>query len=101
MGNLLKMNYIYPLSITPLIIGIISYIKVKGNLVDILITVASSMLITILVYNIIIFIYPGAINNHFMLNTLTVLRVPITEWLFAICIGVGSTYTYEAVFNLK
>ena len=101
MSNLLKLNYIYPLSITPLIIGIISWIKVKGNLVDILLTVASSIFITILVYNIIIFIYPEAISNHFALNALTILRVPITEWLFAICLGVGCTYTYEAVFNLK
>ena len=101
MSNLLKLNYIYPLSVTPLIIGIISWIKVKGKLVDILITVASSIFITILVYNIIIFIYPGAISNHFALNTLTILRVPITEWLFAICLGIGCTYTYEAVFNLK
>ena len=101
MSNLLKLNYIYPLSVTPLLIGIISWIKVKGNLVDILITVASSIFITILVYNLIIFIYPGAIYNHFALNDLSILRVPITEWLFAICLGVGCTYTYEAVFNLK
>lgn len=101
MSNILKLNYIYPLSITPLIIGIISWIKVKGNLVDILLTVASSIFITILVYNIIIFIYPEAISNHFALNALTILRVPITEWLFAICLGVGCAYTYEAVFNLK
>lgn len=101
MSNLLRLNYIYPLSVTPLIIGIISWIKVKGNLVDVLETVASLIFITILVYNIIIFIYPEAISNHFALNVLTILRVPITEWLFAICLGVGCTYTYEAVFNLK
>ena len=25
----------------------------------------------------------------------------LEEWLFAICLGVGCTYTYEALFNLK
>ena len=101
MGNLLKLNYIYPLSVTPLIIGIISWIRVKGNIIDVLLTICSSVFITILVYNIILFIYPEAISNHFVLNSLTILRVPITEWLFAICLGVGCTYTYEAVFNYK
>ena len=102
--SVLKWNYIYALSFTPLIIGIISFIKVKGKFTDILITVLCSIFITILVYNIILLIYPGAIDSHFLLENISnikFMRVPIEEWLFAICLGVGCTYTYEAVFNLK
>lgn len=102
--GILKWNYIYALSLTPLIIGIISFIKVKGEIVDVLITVGSSLFITILVYNIILLIYPDAIDLHFLLENISgikFIRVPIEEWLFAICLGVGCTYTYEAVFNLK
>ncbi len=102
--NILKLNYIYALSLTPLIIGIISFIKVKGKIIDVLITVSSSLLITILVYNIILLIYPNAIDSHFLLENISglkLIRVPIEEWLFALCLGVGCTYTYEAVFNLK
>ena len=98
------LNYIYALSLTPLIIGIISFIKVKGNLKDVLITVIASLLITVVVYNIILLIYPGAIDFHFMLNNISgykFIGVPIEEWLFAICLGVGCTYTYEAVFGLE
>ena len=64
---ILKCNYIYALSLAPLIIGIISYIKVKGKITDILVTIIASLTITILVYNIILIIYPGAINNHFFI----------------------------------
>ena len=96
-----KLNNIYPLSITPLIIGIISFIRVKGNIKDVLISIGSSLLITLLVYNIILLIYPNAINTHFVLDTVNILRVPITEWLFAICLGVGCTYTYESLFGFK
>lgn len=99
-----NLNYIYALSLTPLIIGIISYIKVKGELKDILITSFASILITIVVYNIILFIYPDAIDFHFILNNISgfkLIGVPIEEWLFAICLGVGCTYTYEAVFSLE
>ena len=49
-------------------------------------------------------IYPGAIDHHFFLNNISGLKligVPLEEWLFAICLGVGCTYTFEAVFNLK
>ena len=99
-----NINYIYALSLTPLIIGIISYIKVKGELKDIFITVIASLLITIIVYNIILLIYPEAIDFHFILNNISgykLIGVPIEEWLFAICLGVGCTYTYEAVFGLE
>ena len=102
--GILNWNYIYALSITPLIIGIISFIKVKGKFSDILITVFCSMFITILVYNIILLIYPNAIDSHFLLENISgikLIRVPLEEWLFAICLGVGCTYTYEAVFNFK
>ena len=102
--DILKWNYIYPLSITPLIIGIISYIIVKGNIKDVLITILCSTIITILVYNIILLIYPNAIDSHFLLENISgikLIRVPIEEWLFAICIGAGATYTYEAVFGYK
>ena len=94
-------NYIYPLSVVPLIIGIISFVKVKGDIKDVLITVGCSVIITVLVYNIIIFIYPGAIDNHFLIKGTVLLRVPLTEWLFAVCLGVGCTYTYEAIFGYK
>ena len=102
--KVLKLNYIYALSLTPLIIGIISFLKVKGSIYDILITASISLLITIIVYNIILLIYPNAIDYHFMLNNISGIKligVPIEEWIFAICLGVGCTYTYEAVFNLK
>ena len=102
--GLLNLNYIYALSLTPLIIGIISYIKVKGEIIDILITVFASLFITILVYNLIILIYPDAINYHFFLENISgikLLSVPLEEWLFALSLGVGCSYTYEAVFNLK
>ncbi len=102
--GVLKWNYIYALSLAPFIIGIISFIKVKGKFTDILITVLCSIFITILVYNIILLIYPDAINSHFLLENISGLKlihVPLEEWLFAICLGVGCTYTYEAVFNLK
>lgn len=102
--NILRLNYIYALSLVPLIVGIISFVKVKGQFIDLLITVISSLFITILVYNIILLIYPGAIDFHFMLNNISGLKfigVPLEEWLFAICLGVGCTYTYEALFNLK
>ena len=101
MVGIFKLNNIYPLSITPLIIGIISFIRVKGNIKDVLISIGSSLLITLLVYNIILLIYPNAINTHFVLDTINILRVPITEWLFAICLGVGCTYTYESLFGFK
>lgn len=104
MVDTLKLNCIYALAVAPLIIGIISYLKVKGEFIDILITVGCAIFITVLVYNIIIWIYPGAIDEHFMLSHVSgmkLLRVPLEEWLFAICLGIGSTYTYEAVFNLK
>ena len=101
MVNILKLNYIYPLALTPLIIGIISFIKVKGKLIDVLITIICSLFITILVYNIIIFIYPNVINNHFMISNIRLLRVPLEELMFAVCLAIGCTYTYEAVFNLK
>lgn len=102
--SILHLNYIYALSLTPLIIGIISFVKVKGDYKDVLITVGCSIFITIFVYNIILLIYPGAIDFHFMLDNISglkFLKVPLEEWLFAICLGVGCTYTYEAVFNLK
>ena len=99
---ILKCNYIYALSLAPLIIGIISYIKVKGKITDILVTIIASLTITILVYNIILIIYPRAINNHFFIQNISgiiILNIPIEEILFAICLAVGCTYTYEAVFN--
>ena len=102
--NILHLNSIYAFSVTPLIIGIISFIKVKGKIMDLLYTVAASLFITALVYNIILFIYPAAIDLHFMLNNvsgLKFIRVPLEEWLFAFCLGVGCTYTYEALFNLN
>lgn len=102
--NVFHLNYIYALSLTPLIVGIISYIKVKGNLSDILITVTAALFITILVYNIILLIYPNAIDFHFLLNNISGVKwlgVPIEEWIFAVCLAVGCTYTYEALFNLK
>lgn len=76
----------------------------KGKIKDILVTVLASLLITILVYNIILLIYPEAIDFHFILNNISgykLIGVPIEEWLFAICLGIGCTYTYEALFNLK
>lgn len=102
--DILEINHIYALSLTPLIIGIVSFIKVKGNFIDVLITIVASLFITILVYNIILLIYPGVIDLHFMLNNVSGLKfigVPIEEWLFAVCLGVGCTYTYEALFDLK
>ena len=102
--NMLKLNSIYALIATPLLIGIISYIKVKGNIKDILITVIGAIFITILVYNIILLIYPDAINTHFLFKNVSgirILRVPLEEWLFALCLGVGATYTYEAAFDLE
>ena len=102
--NMLKLNSIYALIATPLFIGIISYIKVKGNIKDILITIIVSLFITVLVYNIILSIYPDAINEHFIFKNVSdirILRVPLEEWLFALCLGVGSTYTYEAAFDLE
>jgi len=102
--SLFKINYIYALALTPLIVGIISYIKVKGNVIDVLITVLSAIFITILVYNIILWIYPNAIDFHFILNNISGIKwigVPLEEWLFAVCLAVGCTYTYEALFNLK
>jgi membrane-bound acyltransferase YfiQ involved in biofilm formation len=37
----------------------------------------------------------------YLLQYLFMLSVPIEEWLFASCLGVGCTYTYEAVFNIN
>lgn len=100
----LHWNSIYAFSITPLLVGIISYIRVKGEWIDAVITVAISLFITVFVYNLILFIYPNAIDVHFLCETVSgirILRVPLEEWLFAFCLGIGCTYTYEALFNLK
>ena len=101
--GILKYNYIYALSLAPLIIGIISYIIVKGNIKDVLTTVSVALFITILVYNLILLIYPNAIDQHFLLENISGLKfinVPLEEWLFALCLGVGCTYAYESVFNM-
>ena len=45
--NVLKLNYIYALCLVPLIVGIISYIKVKGNIKDVLVTVIFALSVTI------------------------------------------------------
>ena len=102
--NLLKLNYIYALCLVPLLIGIISYIEVKGNIKDILVTVLFGLMVTIIFYNAIILIYPNVIDLHFFMDNLIgikILNIPIEEIFFPICLGVGATYTYEAVFKLK
>ncbi|HOP65729.1 MAG TPA: hypothetical protein PLX66_01725 [Bacilli bacterium] len=102
--NVLKINYIYILSFVPLLIGVISYKKVKGKIINVILTSLISLFITLFVYNLIILIYPDAIINHFLLQNISNivwLKVPMEEWLFAICLGVGCTYSYEAIFNLK
>ena len=101
---ILKINYIYALSIVPLIIGIISYIKVNGNIKDILITVIASVLITLFAYTMILVIYPNAIDFHFIMENISnikIINIPLEELVFAICLGVGCAYTYDAGFNLK
>jgi hypothetical protein len=103
MVYMFKINYIYALCLTPLIIGILSYMKIQGNLKDVLITVGCSLFITVIVYNIILLIYPGLTDMHFIaenVSSIRLLRVPLEVWLFAICLGVGATYTHEAVFNV-
>lgn len=102
--EVLNFNYIYALSLVPFIIGIISYFYVKGNIKDVLLTVLTSIVITITYYNLIILIYPNVIDNHFLMENLIgikILNIPFEELLFAIGIGVGCTYTYEAIFGLK
>lgn len=102
--NVLKLNYIYALCLVPLIVGIISYIKVKGNIKDVLVTVIFALLVTIFFYNAIILIYPNVIDIHFFMDNLIGIKlfnIPIEEIFFPICLGVGATYTYEAIFKLK
>ncbi len=104
LAEYLKINLIYILCIAPLTIGIISLIKIKGKIKDVLLSSFTSLFITVLVYSIIISIYPNAIKDHFILKNISgilLLNIPLEEWLFAICLGVGATNTYEAVFNLK
>ena len=46
----------------------------------------------------------STVKGHFILKNISgiiLLNIPLDEWLFAICLGVGATNTYEAVFNLK
>ena len=102
--NILKLNYIYALCLVPLLVGIISYIKVKGNIMDVLATVVFALLVTIFFYNAIILIYPNVIDTHFFMNNLIGIKlfnIPIEEIIFPICLGVRATYTYEAIFKLK
>lgn len=102
--KVLNLNHIYALAIVPFIIGIISAIKVNGRIRDIFITVVASIVITFTFYTIIIVLYPEVFTNHYFSNNVTslfLLKIPIEEWLFAIGLGVGCTYTYEAVFKLN
>ena len=102
--NVLKLNNIYALCLVPLIVGIISYIKVKGNIVDVLVTVIFALVVTLFFYNAILLIYPNVIDLHFFMDNIIgikVLNIPIEEIFFPICLGVGCTYTYEAIFKLK
>ena len=99
-----EISYIYALSLTPFVIGIISCIMVKGNIKDVLITTLVSVLITFFAYSCILLIYPSVFVDNYLLDNLSgviILGIPLEEYLFAIGIGVGTTYTYEAVFKLK
>lgn len=100
----LKINSIYVFCIIPVIVGFLSFIIVKGTIKDILITILASTFITVFVYNIIYLIYPKVYLNHYLLKNVSniiLLNVPLEEWLFAISLGIGCTYTYEAIFKLK
>lgn len=100
----LKLNSIYFLSVAPLIVGIIACKVVDGKIINIFVTSLYSLIITIIVYSIIIYIYPYVIYNHFILESVSgimLFNIPIEESLFAICIGVAATYTYESIFNLR
>ena len=98
-----KLNTIYVFIIIPMVIGLMSYIIADGRgMQDVLITVGVALFITVIVYNIIITIYPDVISIHFLLenvSSIKLLRVPIEEWLFAASLAFGCTYNYEAALK--
>jgi len=102
--HILNLNSIYPLIVSPLLVGIVSIISFKENPLKPLLNGLIGSFTTIFIYNIILLIYPLAIENHFELEKLLgiiVFRVPIEEILFVFCLGFGSTFAYESAFNLK
>lgn len=102
--TLLKINNIYIMALIPFIIGIISLLKVKGKVINVFYTIIVSLLITIIYYELLILIYPSVIDNLFLLNNVSgikIINIPLEELLFSIGIGTGCTYTYEAIFSLK
>lgn len=95
---LLNMNTIYWLCFSSLIIGIYDCTKVKGDIKDVLITIFVALLITLTAYNLMLEVYLDAFKNHWLLNNLSgvnIFRVPIEEWMFAICLAIGCTYNCE------
>lgn len=102
--EVLNKSFYFALCIVPVIVGVISFIVVKGRLVEVAVTMLVSVVITVVVYNLILTIYPAAVINHFYFQNMlgeVVLNIPLEEWIFALCIGFGSTYAYESLFNMK
>lgn len=102
--NVLKLNSILPLTIVPIFVGVVSHLYMKDKIYRYIIGGIVAVLQTMLIYQIILLIYPNAIINSFELDKLfgvIVFGVPIEEILFAFALGFGCTSAYESVLGLK
>jgi hypothetical protein len=107
MTVVLKINSMIPMIISPLVVGVISLVKLRkrDSIVKHVINGIVALLITVLFYYLlIIFVQPDLFNEYFYLENLSgfwLLGLPLEEALFAFALGFGVTSIYELMFDTR
>ncbi len=100
--TLVGMNSIVAHVIPPLVIGLVVVTMRREFLVFSVFNGVAIAIITFFMFQILLFIYPDMLLNHWMLENLSGIyffNLPVEELLFAFSVGFGAANIYEVIFG--